>query len=160
MHKKLEARSFYTQINHITFALGTILLTSFWWAIAPASASSAIPKQTLPQTRITPSSVTPLPQIRITPPNPLPTNSLNGSLVPGGRITYRLMGTARQNLTINLTSDQLNAMFTLVAPDGTILASNRTGWIGSLQSTGNYQIIVSNASSTSISNYLLRYAFQ
>jgi hypothetical protein len=136
------------------------LLTPLWWAIAPAY--SATPKQTLPQIRITPLNPTPLPQIRITPPNPtpLPTNSLTGSLLPGGRIIYRLMGTARQNLTISLTSDQLNAMFTLVAPDGTILASSRTGWIGSLQSTGNYQIIVSNTSSTSISNYSIRYAFQ
>lgn len=149
MHEKLEARSFYTQITQITFALGTILLTSLGWAIAPASASSEMPKQLRPQIIInTPNQP---------PPSP---GSLTGSLLPGGRTTYDLRGTARQNLTINLTSNQLNAMFTLIAPDGTILASSRTGWIGSLQSTGNYQIIVTNTSSTSSSNYSIRYAFQ
>lgn len=54
MHEKLEARSFYTQTNPIAFALGAILLTPLWWAIAPAPVSSATPKQTLPQIRITP----------------------------------------------------------------------------------------------------------
>ncbi len=140
MHEKLEARSFYTQTSPIAFALGFLLLTPLYWAIAPASASSATPKQLRPQIIInTPNQP---------PPSP---GSLTGSLLPGGRITYNLMGTARQNLTINLTSDQLNAMFTLIAPDDTILASSRTGWIGSLQSTGNYQIIITNTSSVSSS---------
>ena len=150
MHKNLEARSFYLQTNPIAFALGTILINTVWGAIVPAPAYSTILKQIRPA------------QIRITTPSPAPLSpgSLTGSLVPGGRFTYNLMGTARQNLTINLASEQLNAMFTLIAPDGTILASSRTGWIGSLQTTGNYQIIVSNTSSTTISNYSIRFAFQ
>ncbi len=150
MHRTLEARSFYLQTNPITFVLGTILLTTVWGAIVPTPAYSITQKQTRPT------------QIRITTPStaPLPTGSLMGSLLPGGRFVYNLLGTARQNLTISLASEQLNAMFTLVAPDGTILTSSRTGWIGSLQTTGNYQIIVSNTSSTTISNYSIRFAFQ
>ena len=154
MHRMLEARSFYLQTNPITFVLGTILLTTVWGAITatvatigPTPAYSITPKQTRPT------------QIRITTPSaaPLPTGSLTGSLLPGGRVVYNLLGTARQNLTISLASEQLNAIFTLIAPDGTILASSRTGWIGSLQTTGNYQIIVSNTSSATISNYSIRF---
>lgn len=149
MRKKLEARLFYLQTNPIALVWGTILITS-WGAIVPTPAYSVTTKQIRPA------------QIRITTPtpSPLPAGGLTGSLLPGDRVVYNLMGAARQNLTISLASEQLNAMFVLVAPNGTILASSRTGAIVTLQTTGNYQIIVSNTSSTTTSSYSLRYSLQ
>jgi hypothetical protein len=80
---------------------------------------------------------------------------LSGSLENSQTETYLIYGQARQNLTITLTSERLNAVFTLTGPDGRIIAQRTNRWIGSLTTTGNYRLTIS--STGGIANYTVRY---
>jgi len=137
MQRTPEARSFYTQISRIAFVGSAILLVNSWGAIAPLPAHSATLKQNLSTQNL---------QI------------IEGAIAPNESKEHLIFGSARQTLTINLASAQVNAVFTLVAPDGKILASNSTSWIGSLQTTGQYRVIISSTRGGAI--YSMRYTLR
>ncbi len=83
---------------------------------------------------------------------------IQGRVAINDRDIYILSATARQNLTVNLRSEQLNARFTIIAPSGNSIASSSNSWIGSLQETGDYQIIVT--STRAIADYTIQITLQ
>ncbi len=56
--------------------------------------------------------------------------------------TYLLRATLNQTLSVNLTSTQNDAVFRVVAPDGTTLVQETTNWQGTLPASGDYRVIV------------------
>lgn len=152
MNITLKVQFLYTQNNQRIFTLAAILTTLALGTIAPAYATpifSSFPQETL------------LVQNSSSQSNGISNNDPNiirGTVASGGSVNHFIYGTARQNLTVNLRSEQLNAVFTIITPNGTTLATGRLSWIGSLPTTGSYQIIVS--STRNIANYTLQYSLQ
>ena len=83
---------------------------------------------------------------------------IQGRVAINDRDIYILSATARQNLTVNLRSEQLNARFTIIAPSGSTIASSSNSWIGSLRETGDYQIVVT--STRAIADYAIQITLQ
>jgi hypothetical protein len=56
--------------------------------------------------------------------------------------TYLLRAALNQTLSVNLTSTQNDAVFRIVAPDGTTLVQETRNWQGTLPASGDYRVIV------------------
>lgn len=85
-------------------------------------------------------------------------NLIQSNVVLGDRDIYIFSANARQNLTVNLRSEQLNARFTIIAPSGSTIASSTNSWIGSLRETGDYQIVVT--STRAVATYTIQITLQ
>jgi hypothetical protein len=68
--------------------------------------------------------------------------TLKGGVVRGERKTYRLNAGKNQTMTLNITSLENNAVFDLIAPNGTTLKREATSHTQTLASTGDYQIVI------------------
>lgn len=94
---------------------------------------------------------------RISVSNTTP-NLIQSNVVFGDQDIYILSATARQNLTVRLRSEQLNARFTIIAPSGSQIASSSNSWIGSLRETGDYQIVIT--STRAVATYTIQITLQ
>jgi hypothetical protein len=68
--------------------------------------------------------------------------TFQGGVVRGDRVTYAVSGKQGQDLSLNLTSLENNAVFDVVDPSGKVIKSEATSWLGSLSTKGNYKVIV------------------
>jgi hypothetical protein len=64
------------------------------------------------------------------------------SVVRGTRDTYLLRANRRQRITINITSEEDNAVFDIRSPSGKTLSQESTDYTGVLPATGDYRIVV------------------
>lgn len=91
----------------------------------------------------------------VSSPSPAPANTeaiqfasgassatLKGGVVRGERKIYRLNAGKNQTMTLNITSLENNAVFDLIAPNGTTLKREATSHTQTLASTGDYKIII------------------
>ena len=70
---------------------------------------------------------------------------LKGAIVRGTDERYRLRASARQTLTVHITSVENNAVFEIFAPrSGRSLAGVGNDWSGELPRSGDYTIVVSS----------------
>ena len=67
---------------------------------------------------------------------------VESAVVRGTRDIYLLGARRRQTLTLNITSVEKNAVFDILAPNGSILRQEASSWRGILPATGDYKIIV------------------
>jgi hypothetical protein len=67
---------------------------------------------------------------------------LENSVVRGTRDTYILRANRRQRITVNITSEEDNAVFDIKAPNGRTLSQESTDYTGVLPITGDYRIVV------------------
>ncbi len=68
--------------------------------------------------------------------------TVKSGVVRGDRNTYQLNARAGQTMTISITSLENNAVFDLIAPDGTVLKQETMDWSGGLPANGDYTVIV------------------
>lgn len=168
MHLKSKAQLFYLQINPGIFSVAVMMITL--WLGTIASPVLALTANNRIQSNLQESTQDYFPD---QPPNYLlaqRTRSQRISVVSntpsriqervafGDRDIYIFSANARQNLTVNLRSEQLNARFTIIAPSGSTIASSTNSWIGSLTETGDYQIVVT--STRAVATYTIQITLQ
>ncbi|NJL90221.1 MAG: hypothetical protein HC916_10840 [Coleofasciculaceae cyanobacterium SM2_1_6] len=168
MQSTSKAQLFYLQINPRIFPVAVIMANLWLGTIAPP-APALTPNTQIQGNRQEPIQdyfPDPAPNYllaqrirsqRISVSNTTP-NLIQSNVVFGDRDIYILSATARQNLTVNLRSEQLNARFTIIAPNGSTIASSTNSWIGSLRETGDYQIVVT--STRAVATYTLQITLQ
>jgi hypothetical protein len=67
---------------------------------------------------------------------------VSGGVAPGNRNTYLLRTEGDQTMSVSLTSAGNNAVFSVLAPNGTTLVRQTPSWEGRLPADGDYRIIV------------------
>jgi hypothetical protein len=68
--------------------------------------------------------------------------SYSNAVIRGERDTYILGASGGQTMSVSISSLEDNAVFDVVSPGGSLLASERTGWSGNLPQDGKYRIVV------------------
>lgn len=72
---------------------------------------------------------------------------IRNAVVRGDRDVYILRANAKQRMSIHITSEENNAVFSIQSPAGAELkhaadGDDATNWSGELSASGNYKIIV------------------
>jgi hypothetical protein len=68
--------------------------------------------------------------------------SYSNAVIRGERNTYILGASGGQLMSVSISSLEANAVFDVIAPNGRVLASERTSWSGQLPLNGKYRIEV------------------
>ncbi len=125
---------------------------------APANTNTNIAKPT-----ITPSSATPTPEVKATPVAIAPkaesgtkrisfdvgetSATVAGGVIRGERTVYLVGAKSGQSMSVDITSEEDNAVFQILTPGGKLLPDAGDGddamsWDGKLPVSGDYKIIV------------------
>lgn len=67
---------------------------------------------------------------------------ISGGVARGTRNTYLLRAQQNQTLSVSINSVENNAVFDVVAPNGTTLVEGTAYWQGTLPATGDYRIVI------------------
>ncbi len=68
--------------------------------------------------------------------------TVSNSVIRGTRDTYLVGANKEQQMNLNITSLENNAVFDVVSPDGKTLKEEATNWSKTLPANGDYQIVV------------------
>ncbi|MBD2579711.1 hypothetical protein [Oscillatoria sp. FACHB-1406] len=68
--------------------------------------------------------------------------SVSGGVPRGTSYSYFLDASGGQYMTVSISSVESNGVFSIIAPDGSVLAGEATSWGGTLPNNGTYQIVV------------------
>jgi len=125
---------------------------------APANTNTNVAKPT-----ITPSAATPTPEVKASPVAVAPkaengtkrisfdagetSDTVSGSVLRGERAIYIVGAKSGQTMTVDIDSEEDNAVFQIKTPGGKFLdnaadGDDATAWDGTLPATGDYKIIV------------------
>lgn len=68
--------------------------------------------------------------------------SVSGAVPRGTSYSYFIDASGGQSMKVSISSVESNGVFSIIAPDGSVLAGETTSWGGTLPNNGTYQIIV------------------